>query len=86
MFDSKNKQVPCVGVSIGVERIFAVLEAKNAAENKKIRTTEVQVYVATAQKGLVEERMKLCRQLWDAGFKVFTILDIRRAHNLYVLL
>lgn len=70
MFDSKNKQVPCVGVSIGVERIFAVLEAKNAAENKKIRTTEVQVYVATAQKGLVEERMKLCRQLWDAGFKV----------------
>ncbi|KAJ3631209.1 hypothetical protein MTP99_012352 [Tenebrio molitor] len=70
MFDSKHKQVPCVGVSIGVERIFAVLEAKYAATNKKIRTTEIQVYVATAQKNLVEERMKLCRQLWDEGFKV----------------
>ncbi|RZC34630.1 histidine--tRNA ligase, cytoplasmic, partial [Asbolus verrucosus] len=70
MFDSKHKQVPCVGVSIGVERIFAVLEAKYAAANKKIRTTEIQVYVATAQKNLVEERMKLCRVLWDEGFKV----------------
>lgn len=70
MFDSKHKQVPCVGVSIGIERIFAVLEAKYAAANKKIRTTEVQVYVATAQKNLVEERMKVCRQLWDEGFKV----------------
>nr|XP_015834771.1 PREDICTED: histidine--tRNA ligase, cytoplasmic isoform X1 [Tribolium castaneum] len=70
MFDSKHKQVPCVGVSIGIERIFAVLEAKYAAANKKIRTTEVQVYVASAQKNLVEERMKLCNHLWDEGFKV----------------
>lgn len=70
MFDPKHKQVPCVGVSIGVERIFAVLEAKQAAENRKIRTTDVEVYVASAQKNLFEERMKLCRELWDEGFKV----------------
>ncbi|KAK9875781.1 hypothetical protein WA026_009573 [Henosepilachna vigintioctopunctata] len=70
MFDSKNKNVPCVGVSIGIERIFAVLEGKLAASNKKIRTNEVQVFVATAQKNLVGERMKLCRELWDEGFKV----------------
>lgn len=76
MFDSKHKQVPCVGVSIGVERIFAVLEAKYAATNTKIRTTDIQVYVATAQKNLVEERMKLCRQLWDEGFKVSELVKI----------
>lgn len=70
MFDPKHKQVPCVGVSIGVERIFAVLEAKQAAENRKIRTTDVEVYVASAQKNLFEERMKVCRELWDEGFKV----------------
>lgn len=70
MFDAKHKQVPCVGVSIGVERIFAVLEAKLAAANKKTRTTKTEVYVATAQKNLFEERMKLCRELWDEGFKV----------------
>ena len=29
MFDPKGKQVPCVGVSIGIERIFSILEAKS---------------------------------------------------------
>ncbi|XP_018572203.1 histidine--tRNA ligase, cytoplasmic isoform X2 [Anoplophora glabripennis] len=70
MFDPKNKQVPCVGVSIGVERLFAVMEAKLASHNKKTRTTEVEVYVATAQKNLLEERMKLCNELWNEGWKV----------------
>lgn len=70
MFDSKHKNVPCVGLSIGVERIFAVLEDKMSREKQKIRTTEVQVYVASAQKNLTEERMKLCKTLWDAGINV----------------
>lgn len=70
MFDPKHKQVPCVGVSIGIERIFAVLEAKLAADNAKVRTTEVQVYVASAQKNLFEHRMEICKELWDNGFKV----------------
>ncbi|KAJ8981150.1 hypothetical protein NQ317_013815 [Molorchus minor] len=70
MFDPKNKEVPCVGVSIGVERLFAVMEAKLVASNKKQRTTEVEVFVATAQKNLLEERMKVCSELWDEGFKV----------------
>lgn len=70
MFDPRHKQVPCVGVSIGVERIFAVLEAKLLAEKQKTRTTEVEVYVASAQKNLLEQRMKICRELWDHGIKV----------------
>ncbi len=37
---------------------------------EKIRTTETEVFVASAQKGLLEERMKLCRILWDANVKV----------------
>lgn len=70
MFDPRHKQVPCVGVSIGIERIFSVMEAKIAAAKTKIRTTEVEVYIASAQKNLLEHRMELCRELWDAGFKV----------------
>ena len=69
MFDPRGKQVPCVGVSIGVERIFSVLEAKHTAENFKIRTTEVEVYVASAHKGLHETRIKLLAELWEAGIK-----------------
>jgi histidyl-tRNA synthetase len=77
MFDPKHKNVPCVGVSIGVERIFAVLEAQMASEQQKIRTTEVEIYVASAQKNLVEERMKLCKELWDVGIKVRLVVDSR---------
>ncbi|XP_060800856.1 histidine--tRNA ligase, cytoplasmic isoform X2 [Amyelois transitella] len=69
MFDSKSKQVPCVGVSIGVERIFSVLEAKLAAGEMRVRTNEVDVYVASAQKNFLEERMKICAELWNAGIK-----------------
>lgn len=69
MFDPKSRQVPCVGVSIGVERIFAVLEAKQAAEKLRIRTTDVDVYVASAHKGLHEKRLELLTQLWDGGIK-----------------
>ena len=69
MFDAKGKKVPCVGISFGIERIFAILELKLKAE--KIRTTGTQVYVASAQKNLVEERLKLCKELWDADIKVY---------------
>lgn len=67
MFDSKKQQVPCVGVSIGVERVFSILEQR--AGKNKVRTTETQVYVASAQKGLVNERIKLLATLWSAGIK-----------------
>lgn len=69
MFDPKGKQVPCVGVSIGVERVFSVLEAKHAKDGTNLRTTEVEVYVASAHKGLHEKRLELISQLWDAGIK-----------------
>jgi histidyl-tRNA synthetase len=69
MFDQKNKKVPCVGISIGIERIFALLELKLLASNKKPRTTETDVFVASAQKNLVGERLKLCKQLWDADIR-----------------
>ncbi|KAK9299923.1 hypothetical protein QLX08_007161 [Tetragonisca angustula] len=69
MFDSKNKSIPCVGLSLGVERIFNVLETKLSERGVKTRTTEVEVFVATAQKNLHEERMKLLSVLWDADVK-----------------
>ncbi|XP_043559010.1 histidine--tRNA ligase isoform X1 [Chiloscyllium plagiosum] len=69
MFDPKNRKVPCVGVSIGIERIFSIMEQRMEASDQKIRTTETQVLVATAQKKLLEERMKLVAELWKHGIK-----------------
>ena len=88
MFDVKGKKVPCVGVSIGVERVFSIIEARHKAQKKAVRTTDTEVFVASAQKNMVEERLKLCNELWAADIKVnlsfFTsliFLQIYRAHN-----
>ena len=73
MFDPRGRKVPCVGVSIGIERVFSILEARVQAKKEKVRTTETQVYVVSAQKNLVEERLKVCRELWDADLKVCNV-------------
>ncbi|XP_067104373.1 histidine--tRNA ligase isoform X1 [Osmerus mordax] len=69
MFDPKGRKVPCVGVSIGIERVFSILEQKAEASAEKVRTTESQVMVVSAQKNLLEERLKLTAELWNAGIK-----------------
>ncbi|KAM6299717.1 histidine--tRNA ligase, cytoplasmic-like [Aegotheles albertisi] len=69
MFDPKGRKVPCVGVSIGIERIFSILEQRLEASGEKVRTTETQVLVATPQKHMIAARLKLISELWDAGIK-----------------
>ncbi|XP_039182009.1 histidine--tRNA ligase, cytoplasmic-like isoform X2 [Crotalus tigris] len=68
-FDSKGYKVPCVGLSIGVERIFSIIEQNNEMAKEKIRTTETQVLVATPQKNFLAFRMKFISELWNAGIK-----------------
>ncbi|XP_007194171.1 histidine--tRNA ligase, mitochondrial isoform X1 [Balaenoptera acutorostrata] len=69
MFDPKGHKVPCVGLSIGVERIFSIVEQRMKTFGENIRTTETQVFVATPQKNFLQERLKLIAELWDAGIK-----------------
>lgn len=64
-------QMPCVGVSIGVDRIFALLWPQWSQIE---RTKGTFVYVMAAGDGLLLERMKLVKELRDAGIKVWTIL------------
>lgn len=44
--------------------------------SEKVRTTETQVLVASAQKNLLEERLRLTTELWNAGIKVYICLDV----------
>ena len=69
-FIERHLQVPCVGVSIGIERIFAILEAEADRKKTLVRTTETEVYVATAHKKLHEDRMRIIAKLWDAGRRI----------------
>lgn len=70
MFDSSGRQLPCVGGSVGIERIFAIMVKKlEKAKSNLLRPTETQVYVATAHTGLVEERLAICKILWENEIK-----------------
>ena len=66
-----GKQIPSVGVSIGIERVFAILEEKYK-NDKSVRATETQIYVAQIGKNLVADRLKVCNDLWSIGIKAET--------------
>ena len=44
MFDQKGRAVPCVGLSIGIERLFSIMEARaKVAGAGRVRTVKTQV-------------------------------------------
>ena len=68
MFNANGREIPCVGISIGVERVFTVLE-KKAADNGTLQCKPCDVLVTSAGKGLICQRMKLAAELWRNGVK-----------------
>jgi histidyl-tRNA synthetase len=70
MLDPKF-QVKCVGLSIGVERLYTILEEKYLNSTKgKLKCSNTQVYIATPQKGFLDERLSLCEELWQNEIRV----------------
>lgn len=73
MFSGKNKkgvpnlQIPCVGVSIGVERVFSILMSKQ--KTAEIKSNQTEVYIISVGDGLLKERMQIAKQCWDADIK-----------------
>jgi len=61
--------IPAVGISIGIERIFAIMEAKAKKNKEPQRESETEIFVASIDKGLLKDRMKICAELWKAGIK-----------------
>ena len=63
-----GKQIPAVGVSIGIERIFNILEEKYK-DSAEIRSVETEVFVASIGKNMTKERLKVLNELWDNEIK-----------------
>ncbi|KAJ2483104.1 Cytoplasmic and mitochondrial histidine tRNA synthetase [Coemansia sp. RSA 2131] len=61
----KAADVPCVGISFGVERIYSVVMSR--MREQQIKANRTQIYVIAAHSGLLEERMRIATELWDAG-------------------
>ena len=67
-----NKPIPAVGVSIGIERVFDILEEKSK-DDYTVRETETQIMIAQIGKNLIGERMKILNDLWSLGIKAETV-------------
>jgi histidyl-tRNA synthetase len=66
----KGDLVPCVGVSIGVERVYSIMEMRRRGRKERVRAKETEVFVLALGGGLVKERMQFAKMLRDNGIKV----------------
>lgn len=66
----EKKQVPAVGVSLGIERVFAIMEQQqqDKEKNQVIRATETEVLVSILGKDLILAA-ELVSELWSVGIK-----------------
>lgn len=64
-----SSEIPCIGVSIGIERIFILLEEKFKNENIFTRENETEFIVATIGKDLIEHKLEMLGYLWQNGYK-----------------
>ncbi|KAL2124761.1 hypothetical protein VTJ04DRAFT_1126 [Mycothermus thermophilus] len=78
MFSGKT-QVPCVGISFGIDRIFSIMKAQ---QKQKERKNEVDIFVMAFGSGkdftgLLKERSQICARLWDAGIKAEFLYKVK---------
>mmetsp|Transcript_11227 Transcript_11227/g.16990 ORF Transcript_11227/g.16990 Transcript_11227/m.16990 type:complete len:505 (-) Transcript_11227:54-1568(-) len=59
-----SKTIPAVGFSVGIERLFGLLEEKYKNEPQ---TSETQVLVASFDRDMLPERMAYVAELWENG-------------------
>uniref|UniRef100_A0A9J8BB11 Histidyl-tRNA synthetase n=1 Tax=Cyprinus carpio carpio TaxID=630221 RepID=A0A9J8BB11_CYPCA len=77
MFDPKGRKVSALGLRGSFPSWSRRLFIFNGLFKlyNKVRTTETQVLVASAKEKLLEERLKLTSELWNAGIKVCICLN-----------
>lgn len=67
MFHPQKREIPCVGCSFGIERLFTILEKKQ--EEKKRTWVETQVLVHPIGKGMISQALEICSELWKSNIK-----------------
>ncbi|KAL5067617.1 hypothetical protein RYX36_018504 [Vicia faba] len=72
-----SKQVPAVGVSLGIERVFAIMEQQQKDQDQMARPTKTEVLVSILGND-VTLAGELAGELWDAGVKAEFLVNKRR--------
>jgi histidyl-tRNA synthetase len=68
-FAGDARQIPCIGLSVGIERVFTILKGR-CVKGRRVRPSETQVYVMGMGDVGLEPRLCVVRELWRAGIKV----------------
>ncbi|CAM8885582.1 unnamed protein product [Rhodiola kirilowii] len=76
-----TKQVPAIGVSLGIERVFTIMEEAQKDCNQTIRPTETQVLVSVKEGDLIEAA-ELVSELWGAKIKAEYLVSKRMDKHL----
>ncbi|KAJ4958170.1 hypothetical protein NE237_025281 [Protea cynaroides] len=71
-----TKQVPSVGVSLGIERVFAIMEQLEKDRNQSIRPTKTQVLVSIFGENL-SLAAELVSELWEGKVKAEFMVNKR---------
>uniref|UniRef100_A0A1J3CY97 Histidine--tRNA ligase, cytoplasmic n=1 Tax=Noccaea caerulescens TaxID=107243 RepID=A0A1J3CY97_NOCCA len=76
-----TRQVPAVGMSVGIERVFNILEELQKQQKQVIRSTETQVLVSIMADNKLAEAAELVSQLWAAKIKAEYLVSKRRTKH-----
>jgi len=63
--------IPCVGISIGIERIMKLLEERDVKKKKK----KVNILISSIGSNMLVDRMKLLSLLWEANITAESSFD-----------
>ncbi|KAF8066870.1 hypothetical protein FPV67DRAFT_1496776 [Lyophyllum atratum] len=75
----KAQDLPCIGVSIGLDRVFALVWPKWA--EKGMRSKETMAYVVSMGDGLLAQRIGLVQELRQAGIKTDFLAKNKPKHQ-----
>ena len=76
-FTARDKVVPAVGISIGIERIFTLLEEEEKRKQTPARSSHTLVLVASVGPDLLTTRMATAAMLWAAGVSAQFLYDVK---------
>jgi histidyl-tRNA synthetase len=60
-----GKKVPAVGVSLGIERVFTLIE--KMSEKDEVKEADTQIYIASIAADYTTERFQLASKFWEKG-------------------
>lgn len=67
-----KSNVPCVGISFGVERLFTLMKRNIEKNETKVRTSDTVCYVMSGQKGMLKHRAAILNELWAGDISAET--------------